>query len=85
MAEKTITAEDLKEFVSDLKTYGWYSWKTDEERAWRNRCFKELNGILDDMIRKSNLPTGLPPSNYMVDSCGAEAWEADRKAGRLDE
>lgn len=26
-----------------------------------------------------------PPSCYMADPYGAEAWEADRKAGRLDE
>ena len=45
----------------------------------KNMQFVQINKKFVD------LPAGLPPSCYMDDPNGPEAWEADRKAGRLDD
>ena len=33
--------EDLQEFLNDLVERGWDSWKTPEEKKWRDYCAKE--------------------------------------------
>ena len=42
-------------------------------------------GPVEPLFDKSDLQTNLPPSCRMANSWGAEAWAADRKAGRLDD